>query len=167
MSRELVIVRHAKSDWADGGLSDHDRPLNDRGRRDAPRMAAALAGQGLAPGAILSSTALRAFTTARVFAAGLGFPEEKIVTDRRWYLAEPAVWMETIRSLNESLGTVLIFGHNPGLEELANLLPAPPAGVGALTTCAVVRLRLPGNATWAEAGPGRFEFVEHLHPKGL
>lgn len=167
MPRELIIIRHAKSDWVDGSLDDHERPLNDRGRRDAPRLAAELAARGVRPSAMLSSTAVRALTTARIFAGALGFPEKEILTSRRWYLAPPSVWLDTIRGLDQGLETVLIFGHNPGLEELADLLLRKPSAFGSLATCAVVRLRLPDSGGWSEVGGGRLELIEHLYPKAL
>ena len=70
--KQLLLIRHAKSDWDHPGLSDHDRPLNDRGRRDCPRMAEALRSRGITPDLIVTSTAVRAATTAEAIAGGLG-----------------------------------------------------------------------------------------------
>lgn len=115
--RTLLLMRHAKSSWDNPAWSDHDRPLNDRGDRDAPRMAAILKDRGLTPSHIVSSTAMRAKTTADKVAASIGFSGE-IVLEPRLYLASPADWHIVFRALPDQHFTVLCIGHNPGLEDL-------------------------------------------------
>ena len=85
--KKLTLIRHAKSSWSDYGLRDHDRPLADRGLRDAPFMAQLMASRGWLPDALVSSTALRARTTAEFFAAALGWQPAVVQLDKRIYEA--------------------------------------------------------------------------------
>lgn len=117
--KTLVLVRHAKSSWGDPGLPDHERPLNDRGRRDAPEMAGRLRKRGVAPDAILASTAVRARATAEVIARTLGVERGRILADGRLYGASPEELLDVIRTLDDGLACVMLVGHNPGLGELA------------------------------------------------
>ena len=132
----LVLVRHAKSDWGDESLDDHDRPLNERGRRDAPRLAERLASTGFVPDAILSSTALRARTTADAFAAELGVP---VTPDADLYGA-PA---DTLLSAAAKSGAaaVLVVAHDPGMSALAERLSG--GRIGHMPTCAVATFTWP------------------------
>ena len=125
----LAIVRHAKSDWGDPGVPDHDRPLNARGLRDAPRMAARLAERGFRPDRILTSTALRAATTADAFGTALGLPAER----------EPLLYgadADTLRQVAVESGapSVLLVAHDPGLSILAYELSGE---IPHMPTCAV------------------------------
>ncbi|WP_312678593.1 histidine phosphatase family protein [Microbacterium sp.] len=130
----LVLVRHAKSDWGDPGLDDHDRPLNDRGLRDAPAAAQRLAATGLRLDALLSSTALRARTTAGFFGAALDRDPE---LDEQLYGA-PA---RTLLSAAATRGadTVMVVAHDPGMTVLAERLS--DGGIGHMPTCAVATFR--------------------------
>lgn len=143
--KTLVLFRHAKSSWDDECLDDHDRPLAPRGHRDAPRMGKRLARRGLVPDLLLTSTALRARETANHLAAALGLAGSRIRVERRIYLAGPDELLKVIAALDDSLGNVLLVGHNPGLTDLVNrLLPSleldnlPTAGVVAIE-CDIVR----------------------------
>lgn len=126
----LVIARHAKSDWGDPGLADHDRPLNARGLRDAPVMAARLAGTGFRPAEILSSTALRARTTAGFFADVLGAP---LRLDEGLYGAPGARLLAAAAATGHR--SVMVVAHDPGMTVLADRLSG--GGIGAMPTCAV------------------------------
>jgi phosphohistidine phosphatase len=124
--KKLLLIRHGKSDWGHPGVPDHDRVLNERGLRDAPRMGQALKKRGIVPDRIVSSTATRSVTTASMVAEGLGYPFERIVTTPDLYLAPPQTILRVVQSLEETAGTVLIFGHNPGMHEAVNLFcPSP------------------------------------------
>lgn len=133
----LVLARHAKSDWGTPGVSDHERPLNERGRRDAPLMAAALAETGIRPDRLLSSTALRARTTAESFAATLGVPLETM--PELYGASVPELWAAATAAGGRS---VLIVAHDPGLSELASVLAGRPV---AMTTCSVATFPIPGD----------------------
>ena len=113
--KTLFLIRHAKSDWSDGGLSDFDRPLNTRGEKDAPQMAMHLLGVGRVPQAIVSSPAKRAYTTARLFADRIGIPENDISLREDLYEASTATVLQAIRELPDHFDHVAIFGHNPSL----------------------------------------------------
>ncbi|AZC14421.1 MULTISPECIES: histidine phosphatase family protein [unclassified Microbacterium] len=144
MTIELVLARHAKSDWGDPGLRDHDRPLNERGLRDAPRMAARLAETGFRPDALLSSTAVRARTTAEAFAAAL---ETAVTLVPDLYGAPPATLLATA-STSGALRVMLV-AHNPGMAELADALSG--GRIGEMPTCAVARFRWDDD-DWAVVG---------------
>jgi phosphohistidine phosphatase len=126
----LVLVRHAKSDWGNPGLDDHDRPLNDRGIRDAPRMARALAETGFRPEVILSSTALRARTTAEAFAAQFGVA---VNLDPELYGAPGRILLATAAA--SAARHVIVVAHDPGMTDLAEQLSG--GGIGHMPTCAV------------------------------
>ena len=118
----LTLIRHAKSSWKYGGLDDLDRPLNRRGNRDAPLMGDILAARDCRPDVIHTSPALRALRTAEAIAAGIGYPQQRIVLDERLYHADTHDMLDVIQSLDESLGWVACVGHNPGFTETASYL---------------------------------------------
>ena len=115
--KTLLILRHAKSSWSDGGLSDHDRPLNKRGKRDAPRIGSLLREENLAPDLIITSSARRALTTAEAVSDACGFGDQMIVT-RDLYHADPETYLMAARQYGEDHDAILVVGHNPGIEEL-------------------------------------------------
>jgi phosphohistidine phosphatase len=126
----LALVRHAKSDWGDPSLDDHDRPLNDRGKRDAPRMARRLAETGLRPDVILSSTALRARTTAEAFAAELRIA---VSLEPELYGA-PAGSLLAVAAATGA-ASVMVVAHDPGMSVLAGRLS--DGRIEHMPTCAV------------------------------
>lgn len=163
--KTLTLIRHAKSEWGDPGLRDHDRPLNDRGQRDAPRIGRALSERSLAPQTIIASTALRAQMTSHLIAAELDYPEGNIISEARIYDAGIASLMEVIADIDDSLDRAILIGHNPGFHELANtLLPGDP--IMNMPTCAVVHMTLKIDL-WALAEPGSATLLDHLYPKML
>ena len=147
--KELIIVRHAKSSWKDSGLDDRERPLNKRGERDAPEMGARLARRKDRPDLIMSSPAVRALTTARIIAGRLGYPCNDIVVRDRLYGAGVVELLDVIRNADESVGTLMLFGHNPGLTELANHLGPRP--IPNLPTCGVLHLKFEADV-WPVVG---------------
>ena len=119
--KTLLILRHAKSSWDDPGLKDHDRPLNPRGARDAPRMGRLLVDEDLIPERILSSTAVRALSTAELAAAEFDQDVEIEVT-RDLYLASPHTYVEVLEELAGPAERVMVVGHNPGISALVTVL---------------------------------------------
>ena len=120
--KRLLVLRHAKSSWADNSLDDWQRPLNDRGRRDAPRVGQWLRDHALVPDLIVTSDAVRARETAAAVAKAAGYPRE-IVVEPALYHATPADAIEVIRSVGDQAArTLLLVGHNPGLEDLVSRL---------------------------------------------
>ena len=162
--RLLTLVRHAKSSWAETGLSDFDRPLNDRGRRDAPRMAALLHERLPKPDRIVSSPALRAISTARIFAAAFGIAEDEIVSDARIYEATPDTLLRVVNEFDDGDRHVLMFGHNPGFSELAHRLAS--CSFDQMPTCAVAHLAL-SIEHWWEIAPRCGVLRDYMYPKGL
>jgi phosphohistidine phosphatase len=116
--KTLLLLRHAKSSWADPGLDDHQRPLNQRGRRDAPRMGDLVRELRLPPDIIISSDAVRARLTAEAVAETTRYAG-KILLDPRLYLASPDSIVAVLQTVPDAKAqTVMIVGHNPGLEGL-------------------------------------------------
>ncbi|MDZ8277038.1 histidine phosphatase family protein [Microbacterium aquimaris] len=126
----LTIARHAKSDWSDGALSDHDRPLNRRGERDAPLMAARLTEADVHPAVLLSSTAVRALTTARVFGDALGLP-----VDARQDLYGASADELLSAATSSGADDVMIVAHDPGMTDLAGRLSR--GRIDRMPTCAI------------------------------
>lgn len=147
--RELILVRHAKSSWRDPSLDDHSRPLNKRGKRDAPEMGDRLARLGYKPDLIISSTAVRALETARTIARKLGYPRERILEEEGIYHASVEGLIGVISNVDDSVETLMLFGHNPGFTQLANLLG--PRGIFNMPTCAVLHLRF-DTMSWNAMG---------------
>ena len=161
--KTLLILRHAKSDWGNSQLSDHDRPLNDRGKYDAPRMGAWLKRQKMVPELIISSTAERALTTAESVALSADF-EGELRTDRKFYLAGPPTYVEILNELPDSYERVMVVGHNPGMEELVSLLTDTDRP---MTTANVAVVELPIDS-WSDLtifADGRL--LHHWQPRDL
>src|SRR6185295_4521548 len=116
MPKTLLIMRHAKSSWKEAELADHERPLNKRGRRDAPAMGQVLRQHRLTPDAILSSTALRARETAAAVAEVCGFGGV-ISFHAEFYNDAPEAYFEVLAKLPDSVEIALLVAHNPGVEE--------------------------------------------------
>lgn len=116
--RTLLLLRHAKSGWGDPTLADSDRPLAPRGRRTAPKIGRWLAAAGLHPSYAVCSTARRARETWALFVEGLGRPVE-VRFDERLYQARPATILALVAALPDSAATVVLVGHNPGFEDVA------------------------------------------------
>lgn len=133
--RTLTLVRHAKSSWSDPGLRDRDRPLNHRGKRDAPEMGRRIAAAEIRPSLIISSPALRAWTTARIVAAEIGYPLEFLQRENDLYLASLDDLLDVVAAQDPGFNNLMLFGHNPGLTDFANYLSpgltsnVPTAGV--------------------------------------
>ena len=160
--KELILIRHAKSSWKDSSLDDRERPLNKRGERDAPEMGARLARRKHKPNLIVSSPAVRALETARITARKLGYPRKDIAVEDRLYGAGVAELLDVIRNTDESVTTLMLFGHNPGLTELANHLGPRP--IPNLPTCGVLHLRFE-TETWSVVGYARGDELLFDFPK--
>ena len=160
--KELIIVRHAKSSWKDSSLDDRERPLNKRGERDAPEIGARLARRKDRPDLIISSPAVRALTTAQIIAKRLGYPHKDIVVKDVLYGAGVVELLDVIRNIDESVATLMLFGHNPGLTELANHLGPRP--IPNLPTCGVLHLKFEADV-WPVVGHARGDEVLFDFPK--
>ncbi len=119
--KTVLILRHAKSSWKHPGLDDHDRPLNKRGKQEAPRIGELMRKEDLLPDFILCSTAKRARSTVEAAAQASGY-EGEIVYTRDLYAAGPEAYLEALEALDDRYASVMVVGHNPGLEELLEAL---------------------------------------------
>jgi phosphohistidine phosphatase len=136
--KSVLVLRHAKSSWKQQELADHDRPLNKRGKRDAPLMGRLLKKEDLVPDIIISSTAIRARSTAEAVAKASGYKGE-IVLDKSLYAAGPEAYLGVIQDLSDEYVRVMIVGHNPGLEELLELLTGE---IHLMPTCSLAHVKL-------------------------
>ncbi len=149
--RRLYIVRHAKSSWKEEGQADFDRPLNKRGRKAAPEMGKRLRKQKVKPDLVLTSSAVRAVTTARAIADELAYAGEEIVTSDDMYGAGVDELLDIIRNTDDRVATLMIFGHNPGFTDLARSLTGEY--IVNLATCAVYCVDFEGG-TWPDVSRG-------------
>lgn len=143
--KTLLILRHAKSSWKDESLPDHDRPLNKRGKEEAPRMGRLIRELDLIPDLIISSTARRAQTTAKLVAEEAGYDGE-IILLRDLYAAAPEAYLEALETVGDKFQRVMVVGHNPGLEELVEALTGE---YQPMPTAALAQVSLPIEG-WSE-----------------
>ncbi len=137
--KTVLILRHSKSSWSNPGLADIDRPLNKRGKRDAPRMGAWLDAQELIPDLILSSPARRARKTAQAVSDYSSYDGE-IETVPDFYPGDPYTFIDTLMSIPDEYQSVMIVAHNPGLEELLYALSGESAR---MPTSSLAQVELP------------------------
>ncbi len=162
--RRLILMRHAKSSWTSGVLSDHERPLKKRGQRDAPRMARALRDRGWSPALVHSSDAKRTRETWARMAPELDKPEVSFTRDL--YLAKLGAIQRLIAELDDGKeGPVLLLGHNPGMETALEFL----CGQTETMTTANVALLQAKKGSWKKLSrtPDSWELVDMLRPKEL
>jgi len=160
--KTLTILRHAKSSWENDSLADYERPLNKRGERDAPAMAKRIQEAGIRPSLIVSSHAVRAWTTAKVVALELSYPLEFLQREKDLYLASRERLLTIIAKQDEGFNHLMIVGHNPGLTDLVNYLV--PNLTGNLPTCGVVSVGIE-TETWDLRGDLKIELLVHDYPK--
>ena len=161
--KTILIMRHAKSSWDDDRLHDHDRPLNKRGKLNAPRMGRLLRELDLVPDFILTSSARRARDTVEAVADQSGFGGDVRVEDDL-YAAPPEACIEALAAIEDSCQCILIVGHNPGLEEMLEALTGEQE---VLPTAAIAQVDLPIQS-WQELTdetPGKL--IKVWRPKEL
>lgn len=137
--KTVLILRHAKSSWNHPELSDYDRPLNSRGKRDAPRMGKHLRQEGLIPDRILTSSAKRARKTANKVAKSCGYTG-KVKKLEAFYDTVPGVFFKTLQALSDKYQRVMVVGHNPTMEQLVNHLTGE---IERMPTAALAQIELP------------------------
>ena len=168
-SRELLVLRHAKSSWDSGARTDFDRPLSKRGLKAAPRVGRFLAEQGLAPDYVVSSPAMRAKQSVTLACGQMGIDESQIHWDDRIYHAYTGALMDVLAETPPDARRVLIAGHNPGLEMLVETLSAErvpmPDDYKLMPTAAVAHLEL--STTWAEIDGGTARLISLTRVKSL
>ena len=159
--KTLFLVRHAKSSRDDTAIPDKDRPLNDRGKRDAPKMGERLSKRDLKPDLILSSPARRALRTAEIIAKKLDYRLKDIVVDDRLYAGEADDLIRVIHKLGDKLERVMMFGHNPELTELAHRLSSK---ITHMPTCAIAEFTFDAKS-WSYIGKAKPSSVTLDYPK--
>jgi phosphohistidine phosphatase len=161
--KTLLLVRHAKSSWDVGSLNDFDRPLNERGKKDAPAMAKRLLQKKINIDAFVSSPAKRAKKTAELFCKEYGKDEEEIIFITKLYHASPEIFFEVIEELDNRFNTVAIFSHNMGITEFANQL-VKDLQIDNMPTCGIFVVTI--NATkWAGFKNEKRDFLFFDYPK--
>ncbi|MFW5723654.1 MAG: SixA phosphatase family protein [Halochromatium sp.] len=169
MPRELLLLRHAKSDWDTDAPSDLERPLAKRGRRDAPRIGEWLYREGLVPDLVLSSPAERARKTALKVCKGLDYDKRAIRWEAAIYEANLEHLLQVLAAYTQAPASVLLVGHNPGLESLLRYLTDgdldEPKDGKLLPTAALARLEMPDD--WRALEPGCALLLTLLRPKAL
>jgi len=161
-SKTLLLVRHAKSSWDSSNLSDFERPLNDRGKKDAPVMARRLINKKITIDAFVSSPAKRAKKTAELFSREYGIKEEQIIFISKLYHASPDIFYEVIGELDNSLNTVAVFSHNMGITEFVNLLTE--VRIDNMPTCSIFAVKI-NIHKWSDFKNAKREFLFFDYPK--
>jgi phosphohistidine phosphatase len=160
MAKQLLLVRHGKSDWGNLDLKDFDRPLNKRGKENAPEMAERLVNKGFKFDLIVSSPAKRAKSTAKFFAEA--YTVDHIQFEESIYEASSNTLLKVINGFNDGAKTVIMFGHNPGLTDLANELTE--ADIYNIPTAGMVLISFPFDS-WEIVSKGTGEMVFFDYPK--
>jgi len=160
--KTLTLLRHAKSSWSNTGLADRDRPLNKRGEKDAPEMGRRIDVAGVRPSLIVSSPAVRAWSTAKIVADILNYPTEFLQREKQLYLASLDDLLDVVVQQDEGFNNLMIVAHNPGLTDFANFLC--PGLTNNLPTAGVVSVTIDQDS-WNLYERPATELVYHDWPK--
>jgi phosphohistidine phosphatase len=160
--KTLLIIRHAKSSWDNINTPDIDRPLNDRGKKDAPAMARKLIKAGIRPDRLVSSPARRARHTAELFGREFNIADKDILILNELYHAQPSTFQQVVAGLSDDNNTVAVFSHNPGITAFVNTLSS--VRLDNMPTCAVFAVK-GGSPKWSEFLSGHYEFLFFHYPK--
>ncbi len=160
--KKLFVVRHAKSSWDNLELDDFDRPLNNRGKRNAPEIGRRLFLRGVMPDVMITSPAKRAASTANRIAKALKFPKNKIHTEKKFYHGSINDFVSVLQKQEHQLNTIMVFGHNPGLTDLVNYLSG--SDIYNIPTCGVAEIDF-NIDKWEEIGQQNGKLVSFDYPK--
>jgi phosphohistidine phosphatase len=158
----LTLVRHAKSSWSDATLGDRQRPLNRRGKHDAPIMGRRIADHGIRPSLIISSPAERAWTTAKTIATELTYPLEFLQREDSLYLASLDDFLDVLVAQDKDFNSIMVVGHNPGMTDFANFLS--PGLTHNLPTAGVVSVEIDQDH-WKLYERPKTRLLVHDYPK--
>ena len=157
--KQLILVRHAKSDWTNPSLDDFDRPLNDRGRADAPMMAKRMLSREISIDAFIASPAKRAAKTAKAFAEAYGKKKSDIIFIEKLYHADIAAFLSAITATDNAHDTIAIFSHNFGITDFANTLT--DTRIDNIPTCGIFAIKIEANDwTGFKEAPKEFWFFD-------
>ena len=160
--KTLSLLRHAKSSWSDASLGDRERPLNKRGKRDAPLMGQRLHASVVRPSLIVSSPAVRAWATAKIVAAEISYPREFLQREDRLYLAGVRQLLEVVSEQDAGFNSIMLVGHNPGLTDFANWLV--PELTPNVPTCGLVAVEIDAD-DWDIRDNSGCELLFYDYPK--
>lgn len=164
----LYLVRHGKSSWAELGLKDSSRPLNRRGKHDAPMMGKLLKNMGEIPDLIVSSPAKRAFTTAKYIAGETGYKENNIIIYDSLYMADTSNFINVIEKVNKDINRLMLLSHNYGITNFANFISN--SNIHNIPTCGIVKINFDFDS-WEKINneKGKLEFFEYpkKYPNGI
>ena len=158
--KKLYIIRHAKSSWSDEKLDDFERPLNKRGKANAPMMGVRLKENGIMPDIIISSPAKRAKSTAEIIAKEIGY-EKKVLFDENIYESSIDELRKILTALHDKNSTVFVVGHNPSLNDLANYYVGHEENI---PTCGIVEIGFECER-WADIEPKNAKLLLFDYPK--
>ena len=160
--KQLLLIRHAKSSWADFSIKDFDRPLNDRGKKDAPMMAERLRKKNIDIDAFIASPAKRARKTAEAFVKEFKDKKKDIEFYEELYLAGPSVFFDVISKTNDKHDTIAVFSHNEGITSFANMLTT--TRIDNIPTCGMFAVKAKIKH-WSEFESAEKEFWFFDYPK--
>jgi phosphohistidine phosphatase len=160
--KSLLLVRHAKSDWADASLKDFDRPLNDRGKRDAPVMAHRMLDKKIKIDAFIASPAKRAKKTAELFASEYRKDKKEVIFFEELYLADPESFFKVIEQTDDDFSSIAVFSHNEGITQFANQLS--DVRVDDMPTCSIFAVKMKLKK-WKDFREAEKEFWFFDYPK--
>lgn len=158
----LFLCRHAKSSWAEPGLSDKERPLNERGKHDAPLMGEVLRNKPESADLIISSPAKRALKTAKLISDEIGYSRKEIITDDRLYMAGTHDFMNVIKECRDKYDTIMLFSHNYGITDFANYIG--DSDIENIPTCGIVKIRLDFR-NWEDVKKEKGKTEYFIYPK--
>jgi len=158
----LYLVRHAKSSWDNPGFDDAGRPLNKRGKSDAPMMGRMLAEKKECPELMVSSHAKRALSTAKRIAKELDYPHKKIAVNEELYMADSGDFYKIIDAVPDSVNKLMLFSHNYGITYFANHIA--DSNIDNIPTCGIVRVDFKINS-WQEIKNTKGKLVFFEYPK--
>lgn len=161
--KQLILVRHAKSDWGDEGLKDIDRPLSPRGNADAYTMSEWFGKKYAVPHTIISSDATRALSTAMMFARAINFPTNNITVLQQVYESSAKTLKEVVAQIDNTHQSAMIFCHNPGVTNLVNEL-TDDLFFDDLPTCAIVALEFDAK-NWKDVATKKGKILFNQFPK--
>jgi phosphohistidine phosphatase len=160
--KTLILVRHAKSSWEEAGIDDFDRPLNERGKHDAPAMAKRLKDKNIDIDIFISSPAKRALRTAKYFAEELDVEKKEIEQVSKLYGASVSVFLEVVTSITEKHNAAILFSHNPGITDFANTLTN--VHIDNMPTCSIFAIQADADK-WADFVRSEKQFLFFDYPK--
>ena len=160
--KQILLIRHAKSDWNDPAQKDFDRPLNNRGHKSAPEMAHRLVKKGIIPQQIISSPAMRAITTAKYFAEAFGIKNNEIQKEVAIYEASATTLLQVINKLDNQHDLIALVGHNPGLTNIT--VDLSDAAIDNIPTCGMALIEFPFD-NWEMVSNGTGKLILFDYPK--